>query len=307
MKALSMVLAAMLMTAAVCTAAETAGFSFLQIPVGARAVAMGGAFTAVAGDPASLYWNPAAAITIDGDRITTHYTGYLMDMQAGFAGWVGPRENDAIGVAVNYFYGGSFERTTVGDPMGTGDEFSANSIALAGTYARHITPEIAAGISGRFIYSSIDTYSGNAFSVDLGALWSPSALPWGTAGLVVRNAGIQTKAFYRENDPMPTEVAVGAAGTFMDGDLMITADGTYPFNGDANAALGVEYRPIDLLALRAGGNMRDMDAGDAAGGGFVDGLAFGMGTHWRSLQLDYSFKPFAELGSIHRISLGLSM
>ncbi|MEN8208053.1 MAG: hypothetical protein ABFR50_02260, partial [Candidatus Fermentibacteria bacterium] len=39
--------------------AGTAGFAFLQVPVGARAVAMGGAFTSVSGDPMGLYWNPA--------------------------------------------------------------------------------------------------------------------------------------------------------------------------------------------------------------------------------------------------------
>ncbi len=39
----------------------TTGFTFLQVPTGARAVAMGGAFSAVPGDPLSLYWNPAAS------------------------------------------------------------------------------------------------------------------------------------------------------------------------------------------------------------------------------------------------------
>ncbi|MCB0259296.1 MAG: hypothetical protein KDE62_06190, partial [Calditrichaeota bacterium] len=31
--------------------------SFLEIGVGARALAMGGAFTALADDPSTLYWN----------------------------------------------------------------------------------------------------------------------------------------------------------------------------------------------------------------------------------------------------------
>jgi len=37
----------------------TAGAQFLQIPVGAQAVAMGGAYVAQARGPLALYWNPA--------------------------------------------------------------------------------------------------------------------------------------------------------------------------------------------------------------------------------------------------------
>jgi hypothetical protein len=288
-------------------AADTAGFAFLQVPVGARAVALGGAFSSVSGDPLALYWNPASALSMPSPMITTSYTGYLLDMQAGFAGWVSPREHDAVGVSLNYFYGGAFNRTTMSDPLGTGEQFSSNSIALSGTYARRITEDMSAGVSGKFVYSSIDDYSGNAFLADLGLSWSPESIEFLEAALVVRNAGIQTKAFYRENDPMPTEVAAGANATLMDDKLMVTSDLTYPLNGDFWAGLGVEYAPLEMLTLRAGGNTRDMDAADQAGGGFIDGMAFGIGTHWQRFGLDYSYKPFADLGSVHRVSLAFRL
>jgi len=288
-------------------AAETAGFAFLQVPVGARAVALGSAFSSVTGDPIALYWNPASALSVSSSMITTNYTGYLMDMQAGFAGWVSPRESDAVGVSLNYFYGGTFPRTTMSDPLGTGDEFSSNSIALAGTYARRITDELSAGLSGKFVYSSIDTYSGNAFLADAGLSWAPGAIEHLRTALVVRNAGIQTKAFFRDNDPMPTEVAAGANLRLMQERLMLTADATMPVNGDFWAGAGAEYTPVDLLTLRIGANTRDMNAADKAGGGFVDGMAFGIGTRWQRFGLDYSYKPFADLGSVHRISLAFTL
>lgn len=285
-------------------AAGTAGFAFLQVPAGARAVAMGGAFTAVPGDPMGLYWNPATLCGLDGQQLTTTYTGYLMDMQSGFAGWVNPSDAGAVGASINYFYGGTFARTTMTEPTGTGEEFSASGIAASGTYARRIGPSLSVGATGRFVYSSIDTYSGNAFLVDAGLLYTLSDL---SLGLAVRNAGIQTKPFYEENDPMPTEVAVGAGMPLLDGRLLVAADLTYPFQGDFNASLGAEYRVIDPLTLRAGGNLRDKEAADNAGGSLLDALAFGAGTSWSMLSLDYAFKPFADLGTIHRISLGIRL
>lgn len=288
-------------------AAGTTGFTFLQVPSGARAVAMGGAFTAVPGDPISLYWNPAASATTTSSMLTTTYTSYMMDMQAGFAGWVNPRENDAIGVSLNYFFGGNFDRTTTEDPMGTGEQFSSNSIALAGTWAKPLTETISIGVTGRFIYSQIDSYNANGFSVDLGGMYSPSALPGLTGALVVRNAGVQTKAFYSENDPMPTEIAAGVSQSLMDGNLLIAADATMPLEGDIDFAAGVEYKPVEMLALRTGWSLSAKETADNAGGGFVDAMSFGMGTQYNQFSLDYAWKPYADLGNTHRISLGIDI
>lgn len=285
----------------------TTGFTFLQIPAGARAVAMGGAFTAVPGDPISLYWNPAASAKMSDSKLTTTYTSYMMDMQAGFAGWVNPRENDVIGVSLNYFYGGNFDRTTMEDPMGTGEQFSSNSMALAGTWAKNLTESLSVGITGRFIYSQIDSYNANGFSVDLGGMYCSSAIPGFTGALVVRNAGVQTKAFYSENDPMPTEVAAGISQSFMDGSFLVAVDATMPFEGDFDAAAGLEYKPVEMLAIRTGWSLSAMDTADNAGGGFVDAMGFGMGTRYNQFSLDYAWKPFADLGNTHRISLGMDI
>lgn len=285
----------------------TTGFTFLQVPTGARAVAMGGAFTAVPGDPMALYWNPAAATSIEKSAISTNYTSYMMDMQAGFLGWVNPREGSTIGVSLNYFYGGSFDRTTMEDPTGTGETFSTTSMALAGTWSRQFTESISAGATGRFIYSQIDTYNANGFALDIGGTYCPASMPGFTGALVIRNAGVQTKAFYNENDPMPTELSAGLSQSLMNGNLLIAADATMPFEGELDVAAGVEYKPFDMLAVRTGWSLKAMDSADAAGGGFLDAMAFGMGTRYEQFTLDYAWKPMADLGNTHRISLGIDI
>ena len=46
--------------------AGTAGAQFLRIPVGARAIALGKAYTSLAADGAALYWNPAGVMRTPG-------------------------------------------------------------------------------------------------------------------------------------------------------------------------------------------------------------------------------------------------
>lgn len=289
--------------AATAVADETAGFAFLQIPVGARSAAMGGAFTAVTGDPLALHWNPANLVSVEGGRLASSYTGYLMDMQAGFAGWAAPRGGDAFGVSLNYFNAGEFTRTTMSDPLGTGETFGSSSIALSGSYAMAFSGGLSAGASGKLVYSKIDTYSANAFMVDLGASYALPSAPGLSTALVVRNVGVQTQAFYKENDPLPTEVAGGASMRLLDDDLLLAVDATMPMHGDFDLAAGVEYAVVPMLTLRTGGSLAAKNSADEAGGGFVDALSFGVGTGWNRFSLDYAFKPFADLGEVHRAGL----
>lgn len=282
--------------------AQTSGFAFLRIPAGARAVAMSGAFTAVTGDPLALHYNPAALSTTSGKAIITTYTSYFMDMHAGYLGWSNHRSNDAIGAAINYFYGGTFLRTTMENPTGTGEEFTSHSMAVSGTWSRPVSDKLRVGATGRLIYSEIDTYNAHAVAFDLGALWQPGAQGF-TAGLAVRNAGVQTKAFYEENDPMPTELALGASQTLLDGDLLIAADATAPMSGKFNAAMGLEYKLAEMFAIRTGVSLNALETADEAGGTFFDGMSFGMGFSRGSLGADYAWKPAADLGDAHRISL----
>ena len=46
----------------------TAG-QFLKLGVGSRAMALGGAFTAIANDASALYWNPSGLSRIKGSQI----------------------------------------------------------------------------------------------------------------------------------------------------------------------------------------------------------------------------------------------
>ena len=56
---------------------------FLEIGAGARAVGMGGAFTAVADDPSAFYWNPSGLGYIEGLK----FSGMYADLWGGLANY----------------------------------------------------------------------------------------------------------------------------------------------------------------------------------------------------------------------------
>jgi len=81
--------------------------AFLEIGVGAKALAMGGAYTAVASDGSAFYWNPAGLAILTRPEVNVMYAthfGTLIDPLASYnqAGIALPLKGREATVAVNY-------------------------------------------------------------------------------------------------------------------------------------------------------------------------------------------------------------
>ena len=67
----------------------TTAANFLKVGVGTRAIAMGAAYSAIADDATSVFWNPAGIVYVDRFSFYTGYIDWIMDLkltQASFAG-----------------------------------------------------------------------------------------------------------------------------------------------------------------------------------------------------------------------------
>src|SRR5512139_3883372 len=110
------------------TKTGTTAAKFLSIGVGPRANAMGGAFTSIAGDASSLYWNPAATASItEYQAMVTHSGLYRdMDIALNFLAFVFPAgEVGNFGLSVTALDYGDMDLTTEYYQEGTGEKFSA--------------------------------------------------------------------------------------------------------------------------------------------------------------------------------------
>src|SRR5512140_1471702 len=61
--------------------AGISAYQFLQIGVGARGVALGETFTAIANDASALYWNPAGLTQFPENQVIFAHAEYLVDLK----------------------------------------------------------------------------------------------------------------------------------------------------------------------------------------------------------------------------------
>ena len=109
--------------------AGISAFQFLKIGVGARGVAMGESFVAVANDASALYWNPAGLVQLPENQVIAAHTEYVADIKHDYLRRdVSPHGQDAVGVSFTSLHMKDMEITTETQPFGTGRYFSFGDI-----------------------------------------------------------------------------------------------------------------------------------------------------------------------------------
>ncbi len=134
----------------------TTAAKFLSIGIGARANAMGGAFTAVANDASAMYWNPAGIAPLQKYEALFTYTKLFADINLNYFGAVIPvGELGVIGFNVTAVNIGEMDVTTEYYPDGTGETFNAGSYAFGLSIAKLITEDFSVGITAKYVREDI--------------------------------------------------------------------------------------------------------------------------------------------------------
>lgn len=281
--------------------AGTSAFSFLKIDVGARAVGLGGAFTGLSDDEASLYYNPAGIAMLEGDRVMLTYHNYVEDLQSGFLGYIRQisRKSRLAGFVSYLNYGDFVETDLSGNELGT---FGGGDLLIGFSYAMRRSDQLSVGGSVKFIYEKVQDYSATGAAVDLGIKYVGNRERWG-AGAMIQNLGAQLSALGTEKDRLPISIRVGGFARPRDLRLLLTSDVILPIDNSPVVAIGAEYVELRPLRLRMGwnsfgSNYRASDSNDKTAG-----LAFGVGLDYQRWQISYAFAPAADLGDSHRLTL----
>lgn len=221
-----------------------AGFKFGG--AGGRAMAMGGAFTAVADDASALYYNPAGiAQIIEREGMFTHAKKFDV-LKVDFIGLTSDRMGFSyIGHGVDLK---SKEHGTT--------RMSESTYGLS--IARRIYPKLSIGgtLKALVMKSVIATDTG--FGLDLGTLYKyDENLRF---GLSTRNVGARVR-----DEVVPLEVTVGGAYQIPRYHLLLVSDifnkEDYGSNGSIGYRLGAEMKLKNVVGLRVGVNDGNLTAG----------------------------------------------
>lgn len=304
----------------------TVGAQFLKIGVGARYVAMGEASVACVNDAYAMYWNPAALTEISSSNLSLTNVDWISDVQLNhvtFGRYL--NEYSALGISITALTMGDMEVTTLEEPEGTGETFTASSYAFVLGYARKFTDRFSAGISGKYIWERISEESASGFAFDFGTLFYTGFKSL-RMGMNISNLGPEMKlegpeldAFYNPEpgnpnydnvkaklaiDPydLPLTFRVGIAYDLVDSPeskFTVTMEAKHPNDNMQQASFGGEYLWKKTFSLRAGYKFNYEEEGLTLGGGMK--VKAGKNT---KLGVNYAWADFSRLSSVHRFSLG---
>ena len=294
--ALTVVLLAVLATAP--AGATPAGFAFLEVPAGARASALGGAFVALGDGVESAFWNPAGLAAVERIQITGSHYEYFQHLrhdQFAVAGrWLG----GGIAGSVRALYSEPIEaRDELGNVTGT---FGGDDLEFGLAYGRTLAAGVRAGVSAKLVRERLADLSTGTYAFGAGTSWEPAGLPALRLGLALDHLG-PAATYTFEDGPgqplrLPAALQAGASYRWSLGGAMSLGTGleTRLTRGRPMvAAIGGELMHPTGAALRLGARIND------------DASRFSMGAGYAmtALRLDYAFVPYRlDLGDSHRVT-----
>lgn len=276
----------------------TTAADFLKMGVGARAVAMGEAYSAVADEASALYWNTAAMTRVENRSVTAMHAAGINSSYFDYGSYVTNfGESGALGLSFQYQSQDNLTETddATGKDIGT---FRPHDFAVTAGYAVPVGG-FAMGLAVKFIRSQIID-SDQAAAVDFGFL-SPAWFD-GKLRLAATTANLGGRLRYeKEKERLPFAMRLGSSYKLLES-WTAAFDVGFPVDSDTYVAMGTEYvLPVSAgwkLAGRLGYNTRTL--GNVTG---FTGFSTGVGFAYQKISVDYGFVPFGSIGNIHRASV----
>ena len=268
---------------------------FLNMGVGAKAAALGGAMTAGATGTDSIYWNPAGLVGITGTEASFSHTLWVLDTAHTSAGISMPfGSKTAIGVLVNYLSYGNIDKIDNTGLLEGG--YTANDLSAAICFSTMLYDNIPVGLSVKYISSTIDSSAGTAIAADVGLKYFLSKDIIVGAGIF--NLGTTLKHSLLD-ETLPMNIKAGVM--YKLSSTTFSADAVLPSAGDFGFSAGGEYT-FNLGANSSVSARVGYDSLSSAGG-----LSAGVGFCIDSIILDYAYIMFGDLGNNHRFSVKMKL
>jgi len=280
------------------------GFSFLEVPAGARAAALGGAFASLGQGVEAAFWNPAGLDAVTGTQVTGTHVEYVQTLRHEQFAVARRAFGGGLAASLRALYSEPIEeRDVLGNLIGS---FGAHDLEFALAYGRQVAPGWSMGGSVQALRERIADASAGTWAVGLGTVWSPARCSGLRLGLGVHNLGpaAQFDLDGGPGAPVALPAAVQAGGSWQRGlgsgaRLSAALEARLTRGRSGTGMVGAELATVGgamgagSAALRGGLRLNDDASSWSLGAGY--GL--------RGLRVDYAFVPMRlDLGDTHRIS-----
>lgn len=311
------------------TKVGTTAANFLAIPVGPRASAMGGAFVATANDATALYWNAGGISRLAQNEFGVSYSQWLLGTNYNWIGLVYKvDDNNTFGASINQLDYGEEEVTTIDNPNGTGEKWSAQDLSIGLSYGRNLTDRFSIGATVKYIHQQIYRESASAFALDIGLLFY-TQLDGLRIGMNIANFGSEMKldgkdlyngididrklnsgnneniagSLNMDSWTLPLLFTVGVAYDAVkteDFKVTVATDAVYPNNQTSFVNAGGEITYADIFSIRAGYNsIFKEEAVERVSAGV--GLKYDFGSF--KTRIDYSYNTYEVFDAISKVSI----
>ena len=197
-------------------------YNFLRLPLSAHAAALGGENVTMPDDDVMMmFHNPALITGTSVGTLGLQYMNYMSGCNNVSAAYnMLFKEKWNVGVGVDYMGYGSIRQTDSGNnDLGT---YSATEMAFYGTLGYELAKNLAGGISLKYVYGNIASYSSMAVAVDLGLNYYLPESEW-SFGFAVKNLGGQIMAYDENFEALPLDVQLGVSKRLIGSPVRLSA------------------------------------------------------------------------------------
>lgn len=279
--------------------------SFLEIPIGARAAAMGGAYMGISDDGAGLLYNPAGLANMKKKLFTTSYRAMKLDRSLAYISILFPTKGNSV-LGINWLYAGSGSveaRNSLGQLSNHKVSFNSHDFGIL--FAKRFEDYLSAGLKINYFQSNFTEINSGTVGIDFGVMIyfdqfvdreKRDQMPvqniqlgvavknigarfvWSNENYVRRFFGATTPAS-EQVDNVPTEFAVGGAASFLNKTLNLAVDLLKHDKSHIRFHTGAEYLVERKFAIRAG----------LSDGSFTAGTGYLFKLGGNTLAIDYAF------------------
>jgi hypothetical protein len=302
------------------------GFQTLELEVSARGMGMGGAFSAVVDDVASVFYNPAGLPYLYAKEIMLTHVTLPADINLDFFAIGLPLESigGVLGISGTFLRTGDIPLTTHEnfngeDAFGNQAYFDAGERYLALSYGRYLTDRFSVGFTMKWLTADYSDVRSTGWAADVGTLYNTGFRDFKVA-MAITNFGPDLR-FLEDPTPLPINFHFGASINALQSDdhlAIFSMEGSHPSDNLEKYNIGMEYWFQDKYSLRGGARLNnDLDATfDIIEGAIIRetgvGLTFGAGMRVpvgeeREVRIDYAYQDYNILTQVHRFTFSLVM